>query len=716
MKKKQRNGEKIKMQTLKFNEKAVFDFEISAKNEHGEYLDLTFCREESNDDNFVYTYKNDVYGAKIKMEIIRKDNSACLKLFGEMSYPAPWEKRANFAPYDSIAVKLYPKKDADKIFCSRFNVGEDSDCWVGAYFCDSFSKIERSVSLLWENDGTYFHLMPLCDGAYKGEIKNVDGCMTFTTAPFCGGYRTIDCKTVILTWGEDPYAISEKNVDFGFEVLGKKNTSRKNTRLADNFKYLGWCSWDSMRKDTSSEKFYQKAREFKEKNIPVRWMLVDYGWYQINDDNSGMGGDLVVDFREVPEKYPEGLKNFVSKMKNEYDMKYMGIWEASLGGWGGIAENSPIHTKNSNKIIRLPNGMIIPKTDAENCFGFWNYANEYLSDCGFDFLKVDVEYSIEAATNGYEAVGNVVKNTHHGMEGSVGLHFDGACINCTGMGHELLWNSPVGMVNRNSNDFIPGEPETMRAFATDNVYNSYYHSKFYHTDWDMMWSKSETSKMNTVLHAVSGAPVYLSDPLGISERENIIPLCLNDGELLKCDDFAHPAKDRLLVDPMTENVALKMFNTSKECGIIGVINVDSQGRTIKDSFKVTDVHNIKGDKFVVFDFYSKTFKITDRNEEHTFELVPYDAGLYTVAPFVDGLAVIGDIDKFVSPAIVDTRIDNGDTHIFILKQGGRFAFLTEREFDVFVNGEKTNVNKYDNYYVLDCSYVDGKVNVMIKLK
>ncbi len=703
------------MQTLKFNEKAIFDFELFVKTEHGEFLDLTFCQEESNEDNFVYTYKNEVYSAKIKMEIIRKENSACLKLFGEMSPTVAWEKRANFAPYDSIAVKLYPKKDAERIFCSDFPVGEDSDCWVGAYFCDSFSKIKRSVSIVWENDGTYFHLMPLCDGAYKGEIKNFDGCMTFTTAPFCGGYRTIDCKTVILTWGEDPYEISEKNVDFGFEVLEKRNSSRKNTRLADNFKYLGWCSWDSMGKDTSSEKFYKKAQEFKDKNIPVKWMLVDYGWYQI-EENGGMADDKIVDFREVPEKYPEGLKNFVSKMKNEYGMKYMGIWEASLGGWAGVVENSPIHSKLSDKMVRLPNGMLIPKTDAENCFGFWNYANEYLSDCGFDFLKVDVEYSIEAATNGYEAVGNVVRNTHHGMEGSVGLHFDGACINCTGMGHELLWNSPVGMVNRNSNDFIPGKPETMRAFSTDNVYNSYYHSKFYHTDWDMMWSKSETSKLNTVLHAASGAPVYISDPLGISERENIIPLCLEDGELLKCDDFALPTQDRLLVNPMTENVALKMFNKSKECGVIGVINVDKEDRTIKDSFKVTDVHNIKGDKFVVFDFYAKKAKISDRNEEHKFELVPYDASLYTIAPFVDDLAVVGDIDKFISPAIVDTKIDNGNSHIFILKQGGRFAFATDKVAEVYVNNEKVSTEKDGILQIVNCADIKGKVNVTITLK
>lgn len=705
------------MQTIKFNEKAIFDFDLSVKNELGETLDLTFSEKESKENLYIYNFESSLYNAKIEVEVVKKENSAYLRLKGEMSRPFAWEKRRHFAPYNSIMLKLKPKKDADKIFCSYFNCGEDSDCWVAPHFCDSFSKIKRSVSILWENEDTYFHMMPLCDGDFKGEIKNIDNCMTITASPFCGGFRKIDCKAVILTWGENPYEVCEKNVEFGFDVLEKRNTMRKNTRLAENFKYLGWCSWDSMATNVSSEKFYKKAQEFKDKNIPVKWMLVDYGWYTVvNEENNNMSGDEIIDFREDKEKFPEGLKEFVSKMKNEYGMKYMGIWEASLGGWSGVNKNSPLLTKVGDKLTKLPNGMIIPKPDEMSCFGFWNYVNEYLSNCGFDFLKVDVEYSVEAATNGYTSVGSAVKNSHHGMEGSVGLHFDGACINCTGMGHELLWNSPVGMINRNSGDFVPNKPETMRGFVTMNVYNSFYHSQFYYTDWDMMWSKSETAKMNIVMHAISGAPVYLSDPLGISERENIIPLCLDDGQLLKCDSFAVPTKDRLFVDPLTQNVSLKAFNTINESGVIGVINVDKQGRTINDTFKVSDIHNIKGDKFVVLDWYNKAAKISCQDDEHKFELIPYDAQLYIISPIVDNLAIIGNIDKFISPAIVDTRIDNGNSHIFILKQGGKFAFYTDKDFEVYVNNEKAEASKQDIYYVVDCESIRDKVSLTIKIK
>ena len=68
------------------------------------------------------------------------------------------------------------------------------------------------------------------------------------------------------------------------------------------------------------------------------------------------------------------------------------------------------------------------------------------------------------------------------MEGSAGLYFYGACINCMGMGQESLWNRPFGMVNRNSADFLPSNVKSMNQFENDNIYNSYYHGYFSATE------------------------------------------------------------------------------------------------------------------------------------------------------------------------------------------------------------------------------------------
>ena len=89
-----------------------------------------------------------------------------------------------------------------------------------------------------------------------------------------------------------------------------------------------------------------------------------------------------------------------------------------------------------------------------------------------DFLKIDVECQAETTMHGRKSVGETARESIKGMEASVGLYFDGACINCTGMGHEMLWNRPVGMVNRNSADFEYFNVKSMMAFVNNNIFQS----------------------------------------------------------------------------------------------------------------------------------------------------------------------------------------------------------------------------------------------------
>ena len=292
---------------LRIDEKQAFGFELMVKNDRGTEIPMEICGEESRENSYVFRACDVIYNTTVKVELVKKENSAYVRMCGDIKTPEPWEKSRQFAAYDSMVLKLYPQKDTEKIFGSYFSVGYDSDCWVSPYFGNSFSEVKRSVSLLWKQEDVYYHMIPLCDGDFKAEIKNIDHGMAVAAAPFCSGFNHIDCKCVIISWGDDPYKVREKNVAFGFEVLGKRNSMRKNTRLSDVFNYLGWCSWDSMNTKVSSEKFYEKAEEFKQKNIPVKWMLVDYGWYQVTDES--MEKQKVIDFKEDKNKFPEGRRN-----------------------------------------------------------------------------------------------------------------------------------------------------------------------------------------------------------------------------------------------------------------------------------------------------------------------------------------------------------------------------------------------------------------------
>ena len=397
-------------------------------------------------------------------------------------------------------------------------------------------------------------------------------------------------------------------------------------------------------------------------------------------------------------------------------MKYVGIWECESGDWYGIEPDSELEKNNPELFLRLKNGYVIPRPDEGGSFLFWNEMHKYLSYCGFDFVKVDTQCNIEGCTSGAYPIGEAANGIHSGLEGSVGLYFDGACINCTGMGHADLWSRSVGMINRNSEDFVATDINTMSKFINENIYNSFYHSHFCAADWDMMWSKSETTELNVVLHAVSGSPVYFSDPLGMSDKDVIMPFCLLNGRLLKCDGYANPTRDRLFLNPMTQDILSKCFNFSKDSAVIALFNTNQSKKKIKDSFKISDADGIEGESFVLYDRKTKTAVLSKKEEEHKLTLDPDTARLYIATPFKDGIAALGAVDKYVCPAIIEDRIIAKNTQSFVLSEGCIFAFSADCPVSVTVNGAPAETEKDGVLLKVDCRAGAGRVIVSITQK
>lgn len=542
------------MNTLKINNLS-FDFEVEAKDIYSNNYQLEYSEEKSTENKAVFI--NEKKNIEVKVNFIYGEASLCIAFEASSGSFGGWDINRQFAAYDSLTLKLYDKNGIDKLMGGKFDLGEKSDCWAEAFKAKSFSELPvRAVSLVMQKDDTYYHMMPLCEGDFKGEIKNSsDGCMRITISPYRSGYMQIKGRAAIITWGSDPYEVVRQNVANGYEALGLKNAMTENKRCSEIFDYLGWCSWDGFRDKVSSEGLYGKMREFNDKGVPVKWVLVDDGWYCEDFSQRKM-----LDYVEEPAKFPEGIKGFVKTAKEKYGMKYIGMWECYGGAWNGIDENSAILSKHPDTIDVFPDGAIYPKTDEAGAFIYWNRRHDHLSRSGVDFLKIDFENEMESCMHGRKAVGKTARESLKAMEASVGLYFDGACINCTGMGQEALWNRKVGMVNRNSADFIWNDVKTMNVFVNSNIYNSMYHSHFSVLDWDMMMSDAPSTRMNTVLHAMSGGLMYLSDRMGETNPETVLPFCMSDGKLLKCDGAAMPSVDNFFVDSLTEKYALKAWN------------------------------------------------------------------------------------------------------------------------------------------------------------
>ena len=162
---------------------------------------------------------------------------------------------------------------------------------------------------------------------------------------------------------------------------------REEREFPSMFENFGWCTWDAFYHDVTADKIYQKLDEFKEKNIPVKWMLIDDGWCYTNNKKMC---SMDVEYQ----KFPNGLKACIDKIKNEYGVEYVGVWHTISGYWDGVHTGSQLARDYADALIKYgKNGKLSPCLDEDRAFRFWDDFHGFLASSGVDFVKVDNQSS-----------------------------------------------------------------------------------------------------------------------------------------------------------------------------------------------------------------------------------------------------------------------------------------------------------------------------------
>jgi hypothetical protein len=302
------------------------------------------------------------------------------------------------------------------------------------------------------------------------------------------------------------------------------------------------------------------------------------------------------------ERFPGGLSTTVRHLKEEHGIRWVGVWQAIMGYWNGIDPNSEAFREFSEDLEVLPSGKVLPCADTAHCFGFWNKWHQYLKHCGIDFVKVDSQSSISIFQTGRRNFGEASRGIHTGLEASTALNFDGSLINCMGMAPEDIWNRPQATLSRNSDDFVPKVPHAIRENALQNAYNSLLHGNFYWEDWDMFWSGHEAAKQNAILRALSGGPIYLSEPIGKANPEYIFPLVMDEGRILRCSGVGLPTRDCLFSDPVKGTVPLKIFNHFGNDYAVGVFNISESEQVCHAEISASDIPELQGKTVWIYDW------------------------------------------------------------------------------------------------------------------
>ncbi len=513
----------------------------------------------------------------------------------------PYDYTRVFQRYSSVVITV-EIESADKILAQYIK----SPFWAGPQFGDSLKDIpERTQALLIQQGDNFKFIYALADENFrttfrKGEKDNQFEVCINKVAPD----TTNVCGTALVAVDdENPYEAIKK----GFEIIKKENLIKvqlkKDKKYPETLEYLGWCTWNAFYHDVTEKDIINKMEEFKEKNIPVRWVLIDDGWSEYNDDMT------LKSIYEDKTKFPSGLKNTVRILKEKYDVVSVGAWHSATGYWKGTAFKD-------ETTLSTPQGIEVPAG-----YEFYSKWHTYLKEQGIDFVKVDCQGNIEEyMRNNKDSLASVIK-AQQGLDKSAEENFE-FMINCMGMVNINMLNRDSSVVCRNSDDFFPLDKESLENHVKQNVYNALFNDSLYYCDFDMWWSKHFQAEQNAVLRAISGGPFYLSDKVGDSIADVINKFVDKRGKINRYDQAAKPTFDCVC----GFDKILKVFNIKGDNGVVAAFAFKESGKTFisaKDfggtgSYTVTE--KISGETFMLKDGEAFECKLSE-HDVNMFEFV-----------------------------------------------------------------------------------------------
>jgi len=250
-----------------------------------------------------------------------------------------------------------------------------SPFWSRPYFADDLCNLPMEIqSLIIKTDSKYICVLPITNKSFKtgicgsGNRKELE----IYLSTLCGGIIEISGTVAVISTADDPYSAVKKAYKTAVDEGIINTPLKENKEYPNALNYLGWCSWNACYHDVNEQIICDKLEEFKAKNVPIKWIIIDDGWSQFD-------GFKLKSFKEDLGKFPSGLKCFIEKIKKNYNVESVGIWHAFTGYWYGFLEGSEIYNQQKDNLITTNSGWIIPGTKYDNFYDFFNRWHTYLS-------------------------------------------------------------------------------------------------------------------------------------------------------------------------------------------------------------------------------------------------------------------------------------------------------------------------------------------------
>ena len=378
----------------------------------------------------------------------------------------------------SHVVSLGALRDVRFLSCFRFKLW-----WMAQKMGDKgrdipletqFLLVEtKDGSHLESDDGNEEHqivyavFLPLIEGSFRACLQG----NAQDQLELCLESGDVDTKassfthSLFISAGTDPFG----TIYNAFKAMKnhlKTFRLRHEKKLPGIIDYFGWCTWDAFYKEVTQEGVEAGLESLTVGGTPPKFVIIDDGWQSVGADQpENNGNESLMRLTGIKEnaKFKNeddptlGIKNVVNIAKQKHGLKYVYVWHAITGYWGGVrpgvkemeeygsvlkypkvskgvVENEP--TWKTDVMAVQGMGLVNPR----NVCRFFNELHSYLASADVDGVKVDVQCILETLGAGLGGRVELTKQYHQALDASIARNFpDNGCIACMSHSTDALY-------------------------------------------------------------------------------------------------------------------------------------------------------------------------------------------------------------------------------------------------------------------------------------
>ncbi|KAG6407374.1 hypothetical protein SASPL_130363 [Salvia splendens] len=469
-----------------------------------------------------------------------------------------------------------------------------------------------------EQSAQYVVFLPILEGNFRAVLQgNANNELEICLESGDPAVQEFDGSHMVFVGaGSDPFDVITSAVKI-VEGHLKTFNHRERKKMPDMLNWFGWCTWDAFYTNVTAQGVKQGLESLEKGGIPPKFVIIDDGWQSVGmdptsekteADNCANFANRLTNIKENHkfqkdgiegeriEDPAKGIRHIVSEIKDEHSVKYVYVWHALAGYWGGVKPEAAAMEHYESKMIfpvsspgvesnepcdafnsMAKNGLGLVNPD--KVFSFYNELHSYLASARIDGVKVDVQNILETLGAGHGGRVKLAQKYHQALEASISRNFpDNGIISCMSHNTDGLYSSKRSAVIRASDDFWPRDPASHTIHIASVAYNTVFLGEFMQPDWDMFHSVHEMAEYHGAARAVGGCAIYVSDKPGQHDFNLLRKLVLPDGSILRAKLPGRPTRDCLFSDPARDGKSLlKIWNLNDHNGVVGVFNCQGAG-------------------------------------------------------------------------------------------------------------------------------------------